>query len=141
MKNNSVLIKKKYSISANKTFFISVIFGLLSMVLFGLVKYVLNYDFYTYIDLVTFGLFLLSMSIFKLFTKITLISMGKYYFTFFIFINILLGIIYMLSFVDDFSSIVVGLSYVFNIIITIIFAFIFGKKYNCIDEILDKKDK
>ncbi len=133
-------MKTTYSRSANKVFLSSIIIGLISQAILALVKYLFNYQGYAYID----GVFvlLLGISILALYiiSKDILIAYAIRYVSIFLGFNIVMAFVYMLGFVDDFKSIIVGLSYVINMATVIISSIILGKKMGCLDEVLGRKN-
>ncbi len=138
MKKNNFL-STVYTIEASKTFIFSVLIGLGIMLSSALVKYFLDFKAYAYIDFIITCTLLLVIAISFMLSKSRLYHLSKYYWFIFMLFNIGMVFVYMLGFVDDFLSVIVGLSYVLNIVAVILSMIGFGKKYGCLDELLGKK--
>lgn len=133
-------MKKKYSSTASKVFLLSISIGLVSQATLALVKYIMNYQVYALIDGTVVLLLGVSILVLYLYSKDILFAAAQFYFNIFMGFSILMTFLYMLGFVDDFKSIIIGLSYVINILVVILSMYKLGKKNDCLNEMLGRKN-
>ena len=132
-------LSEKYTVEDNKVIILSVIIGLIVMVLLAIARYLLDFKTFAYIDFILASVFISLIIVIFIISKSKLYHSSKYFFFVFMMYNIVMTIVYMLGFVDDFSSIVIGLSYIATIVSVIIGMTILERKFDCSDALRGRK--